>query len=578
MSGQIIINEFMPAPTSDDQEWIEIINTGNDLQVDTLKVADNLSSKFITNIELKSNVYYLIAKDTNLLKNKYKYLNSLPHNQVRFIELSFPILNNTTDEIKIYYSSKVNNITNKLSDSVYYDMKNGVSGKSFERINPNININEIGNLLISNDKLNATPGKINSNTKLDYDIKNNWANQSDNIIYINYSNFGNKLIEEYKIKILLNKLNSNIEKQVILDTISQKLEENQTKEFQIDIENFIKKFNIGDELVFDVITENNKDNRKENDSLIINYTVPYPPNSLIITEFCTNVNSYDTNTVKSNIDSVENQKLILENRIMGEFVEIYNNYETEINLNGYRFEKLITKDKKSGILINQDLFIKPKEYELIVWDSAFFVSFPSVRLSNSIFFIQKPSFNLNSTSDIFYLIDRSDNVIDSVIYSDKMHSGLFKNKKNISLEKINNIIINNDFNQNNWSSCLDINGATPLKPNSIIFTNSTDNILEISPNPFAPTNSNNKFDECKITYSLVEGSYIISAFIFDLYGNKVKTLVDNKALPKNYELIWDGKDDNGNFLSIGAYVVLIEAVNYNSNEIQQLKKVLVLGN
>jgi len=566
----------MPAPASDDQEWIELFNNGKDLQVDTLRVADNITSKFITNIVLKSNVYYVIAKDTNLLKNKYKYLNTTPYNEVSFLELAFPILNNTIDEIKIYYSSKSNKITNNLLDSVHYDMKSGAAGKSFERVNPEININEAGNLLISIDKFNSTAGKINSITKLEYDIINNWVNFIDNKIYINYSNFSEKLIEEYRIKVILNSDSTNNSEIIVLDSVLKNLEKNQTKDFVIDIDTYLSKFKIGDEIVFDIITENNRDKRKDNDTLKINYTVPYPPNSLVISEFCTNVNSYDTNTVKSNIDSVENQKFILEDRIMGEFVEIYNNYETEINLNGYRFEKLITKDKKSGILINQDLIIKPKEYGLIVWDSAFFVSFPSVKATNSMYFIQKPSFNLNSTKDIFYLIDKSNNIIDSVTYSEKWHSSLFINIKNISLEKINNTIINNDYNQSNWSSCLDINGATPLKPNSIIFTNSTDNNIEISPNPFAPTKSINN-SECKITYSLGEGSYIISAYIFDLYGNKVKTIVDNKALPKNYELIWNGKDENGNFLNIGAYVVLVEAVNYNSNNIQQLKKVVVLG-
>lgn len=566
----------MPAPLTDDQEWIELYNIGNDLQVDTLKVADNLTSKFVTNILIKSNIYYLIAKDTNLLKTKYKYLNKSEYNEVRYIELSFPILNNTTDEIKIYYSSKILNITNKLLDSVYYDMKSGEAGKSFERVNQLININEVDNLLVSNDKYGATPGKVNSNTKLDYDIKNNAVNLLNNQIYVNYSNFGDKVIEDYNIIVILYSDKINNSKVIILDTIMNNLDKNQSKDLVINIENDLVKFEIGKEIHFEVIAENIKDKRKDNDSLKIYYTVPYPPNSLIITEFCTNVNSYDTNSINSNIDSVINKKQILENRIMGEFVEIFNNYDKEINLNGYRFEKLITKEKKSGILINKDLIIKSKEYGLIVWDSAFFVSFPSAKLSNNLYFVQKPSFNLNSTSDIFYLIDQSNNIIDSVSYDDKMHSNLFINKKNISLEKINISFINNEFNQNNWSSCLDINGASPLKTNSVLFTESNENIIDISPNPFAPNQSIN--NETKITYSIQEGVNIISIYIYDLYGNKVKTIVDNKALPNKYEVNWNGRDENDNFLSVGAYVVLLDVVNYNTNNIQKLKKVVVLGN
>ena len=65
------------------------------------------------------------------------------------------------------------------------------------------------------------------------------------------------------------------------------------------------------------------------------------------------------------------------------------------------------------------------------------------------------------------------------------------------------------------------------------------------PNPFNPS-TDISFD------AGVSGE--ISLVIYDILGNKVKTLVSGFMTPGNYVVSWDGTDNNGNNVSSGIYV------------------------
>ena len=65
------------------------------------------------------------------------------------------------------------------------------------------------------------------------------------------------------------------------------------------------------------------------------------------------------------------------------------------------------------------------------------------------------------------------------------------------------------------------------------------------PNPF---NS-----ETSILFDLKEGGEV-SLLVYNLFGQKVKTLVNNEQTAGFHTVIWDGKDDNGNPVSTGLYI------------------------
>lgn len=74
------------------------------------------------------------------------------------------------------------------------------------------------------------------------------------------------------------------------------------------------------------------------------------------------------------------------------------------------------------------------------------------------------------------------------------------------------------------------------------------------PNPFNP--------DTKIDYSLTnQGQTTLK--IFNELGQCIRTLVDEKKLPGEYQVIWDGTNDNGVALPSGQYFYQISQENMN---------------
>ncbi|MDZ7262206.1 MAG: T9SS type A sorting domain-containing protein, partial [candidate division KSB1 bacterium] len=82
------------------------------------------------------------------------------------------------------------------------------------------------------------------------------------------------------------------------------------------------------------------------------------------------------------------------------------------------------------------------------------------------------------------------------------------------------------------------------------------------PNPFNA--------ETKIMYQLPQQCHV-RLTVYDLLGQKLKNLIDEEQEVGTYEVSWDGRDEQGNFLASGLYLYLIEAGRFRSS-----KKLLLL--
>ena len=82
------------------------------------------------------------------------------------------------------------------------------------------------------------------------------------------------------------------------------------------------------------------------------------------------------------------------------------------------------------------------------------------------------------------------------------------------------------------------------------------------PNPFNPITS--------IEFNLIEDSFI-TLTIYDLVGNKVRTLINDHMGQGFHNIAWDAHDDNGNPVSSGIYLYSINAGQQN-----QTKKMMLL--
>ena len=180
-----------------------------------------------------------------------------------------------------------------------------------------------------------------------------------------------------------------------------------------------------------------------------------------------------------------------------------------------------------------------------------------------------------SKDETIILMDLKGNIIDSILYSEKWHNKNFASTKNISLEKINPGLTSN--NSINWSSSVNVAGATPGKINSIFSENKsiTENI-SVSPNPFSPDNDGFE-DFTIINYTLPQKTSQVRIKIFDNRGRLLRTLLNNQPSGSQGSVVFDGLEDNGTPFRMGIYIVFLEALNETSGVSETLKTVVVVA-
>ncbi|MFC1539234.1 T9SS type A sorting domain-containing protein, partial [Candidatus Latescibacterota bacterium] len=77
------------------------------------------------------------------------------------------------------------------------------------------------------------------------------------------------------------------------------------------------------------------------------------------------------------------------------------------------------------------------------------------------------------------------------------------------------------------------------------------------PNPFNPVTT--------ISYAIPSTSHV-SLTIYSILGQSVKTLVEEEKIPGYYNVIWDGRNENGGIVSSGLYIYQIQAGNFRQSK------------
>ncbi|HED37901.1 MAG TPA: hypothetical protein ENI76_06625, partial [Ignavibacteria bacterium] len=159
--NNIVINEIMYAPTSNQNEWIELYNRSDSaIKIKKWSLSDKTSTVSITttNFILAPKSFIVISSDSSLL-------NVFTNPIELFIIPNMPSLNNSGDAVVIKDSLGL------LIDSLsYLSSWGGNNGKSLERIDPNVSSTLQSNWGTSTNSNVATPGERNSLTPFDNDL------------------------------------------------------------------------------------------------------------------------------------------------------------------------------------------------------------------------------------------------------------------------------------------------------------------------------------------------------------------------------------------------------------------------
>jgi flagellar hook assembly protein FlgD len=79
----------------------------------------------------------------------------------------------------------------------------------------------------------------------------------------------------------------------------------------------------------------------------------------------------------------------------------------------------------------------------------------------------------------------------------------------------------------------------------------------VYPNPFNP--------ELTISFSVGE-THEVKLDIYNIRGQKVRSLVNETYRPDNYNIVWKSDDNNGNKVSSGIYYIRLQVGNDIMNE------------
>ena len=472
--NDLIINEIMFAPASPEPEWIEIFNRSmKNINLKNYQIADASDTIKIINYNLLINPeeYLVIAKDSSIT-NKYP-INS------KIIFTNFPSLNNSADKIILLDS------LNRAIDSLQYSSKwGGTNGRSLERISAdNLSIDSL-NWKSCKSKIIATPGKINSVTKKDFDLELSRLffkpelpviGDSINISAV-VKNAGKQITQFYL----------QLYRDTDLDSLPDKfLEESQLLNLQPnDSTSYTFQYleiNIRRELGYAVKIISEPDQDTTNNTFYKKILPGYLPSTITVNEI-----------------------MYLPQGGEPEWIEVYNTTSDSVNLKDWTVTDIYTTPLKSKIT-TKNVFVPPNKYLVLSRDT-------SINLYHRYIQSQVVVFNLpvlNNDEDGIILKDSREVTVDSAHYN--------KNWGGMTGYSIERKSYSRDSNTPaNWGPSKDLEMSTPGRINSITEKKYDLSFVKISSVPEYPVPGDDIFIKVKIANN---GNYPAENFKIQFYFN-----------------------------------------------------------
>jgi len=258
-----------------------------------------------------------------------------------------------------------------------------------------------------------------------------------------------------------------------------------------------------------------------------------------------------------------------------DFVEIYNNSEKNIPLNKIWLASRNNELELTQIyqLTTDKMIFEPREYLALTKDTN--GVFPWFTIDCPECFLQMEKFpSFNNDKDYVVLLNDKLEVIDELDYTEKMHLPVFQDREGVSLERIS--FVESTDNPDNWQSASALSGfGTPGYRNSQAAIELPEKVhVNFEPESFSP-NEDGYNDVYKIMIQTNHPGYLCTIRIFDSSGNLMHMLAQNSLLGTSEEITWNGSDESGRRLQLGAYIILVELYDLQGN-MKHFKDVVVL--
>ena len=232
-----------------------------------------------------------------------------------------------------------------------------------------------------------------------------------------------------------------------------------------------------------------------------------------------------------------------------EYIELYNRSDRTLPVSG-----LAIAIRKNDGSLNTNYSLNsitepfhPGEYLLLTKNKDGVRDFFLTSVPESIHELKLPVL-ANTSSKLVLFRSQDKEVIDEVHYNENWHSPPVKNKKGVSLERIDPD--GDSQSSENWTSASSLSGGgTPGYANSQSGTNPGDIPTGIhSPEYIATTG------EYEIAYRLDRSGYFCRANIYDTSGRKVAEIANHELLGTEGIFSWSGTAIGGNKIATGVYI------------------------
>lgn len=238
----------------------------------------------------------------------------------------------------------------------------------------------------------------------------------------------------------------------------------------------------------------------------------------------------------------------------GEWIELYNDTYATYDLAGFR---ILDRAGSQEVLIEQHMLVPPGGFALLLYD---YLTLERLNPpAETVIIINQDLPILNNDGDELVLLNAGSIVIDKMMYD----SNLAK-YEGTSIERIG--MQGNGMDPNSWGVCVDPNGHTAGKSNSLSNVKHDKASISASPNPFNPDGDG--IDETTIiSFNIPAVETRITVGIYDQAGRKVRGLASNQPAGSSVPTLeWNGCDDTGRRLPIGRYIILMEALDYRNGK------------
>ncbi len=536
----ILINEFMADPTPQvglpNSEYIELFNNSS--------TAFNLRDYMIS-----SGGAPLILPDFLLAAGQYVVL--IPDDEVVNFSIfgdalglsSFPSLSNAGDEILL--QDLEGNTVHQINYTTdwYQDSEKDGGGYSIELINPAQACQQEANYRASDNLSGGTPATLNSVLDLTADetapalLTIFTVNSTTLLLTFDepLDNFGAEEILNYTISNNLSVVNASLQ--------------TDRTQVRLDLGNEIQSGEIFG-LQFQNIPDCLGNTASLSDTLF--FAIPEIPEEgeLLINEILFNPVSFGV-----------------------DFVEIYNPTDKVFNLSDVQISNT---DETVSVAI--DFLILPETYVCITPDKTQIVDQYPVEDPSTIFESSLPAFpDDEGNVTLITMRDNSLIDIDAFNYSEDFHTGFLSDNNGVSLERIS-------FSEetdvgSNWTSAAQSTGfATPGFQNSQVIGEqniTASDFFEIVNPTFSPDQDGFK-DFTQLNFTLDQVDYFGSITIYDDEGREIAQVLPFQTLSPSGTVRWDGTDLDGNVANMGIYILYIQLVDPNGNQME-FKEPVVLA-